>query len=259
MLTLEKVSLAYPDEEWAGIEGFSNYVLSDHGKVFSLKHGRFIGTNPDRHGYHNVSLVGNIKVDGHNGRQDFKVHRLVLMTFSTNPLNKRTCNHKDGNKGNNHIDNLEWATDSENMLHAYKEGLQKPMIGSSNPKSKAVIQVDPLTREIVGEYESCNMAAKDLNIEQSGITAVCNNKIRRYKGFYWMFRSDFERRGIPNPLPTKKTVAKKVIQADLLGNDVRTFNSAKEAEAFTGVLRSKISQVCNGKRNKAGGYRWRFA
>ena len=56
------------------------------------------------------------------------IHRIVASEFIDNPENKRTVNHKDGNKSNNHIDNLEWATYSENSKHAWETGLRK-----SNP------------------------------------------------------------------------------------------------------------------------------
>ncbi len=61
------------------------------------------------------------------GRRNSKsVHKLVALAFVPNPHNKPQINHIDGNKQNNNADNLEWCTQSENQLHAYKIGLQKP-------------------------------------------------------------------------------------------------------------------------------------
>lgn len=57
----------------------------------------------------------------------YKVHRLVALMFIPNPDNKPTVNHKDGNKQNNHVTNLEWATNTEQMQHANRLGIMKPV------------------------------------------------------------------------------------------------------------------------------------
>lgn len=96
----------------------NKYSVSDEGCVFSLKGER-------------KALVGKIHKSGyrevlinHNGKRKYiLVHRLVLQTFKENTGNKRTVNHIDGNKLNNRLENLEWATDSENQIHAIKNKL----------------------------------------------------------------------------------------------------------------------------------------
>ena len=66
------------------------------------------------------------------------VHRMVAETFIENPDNKKTVNHLDGNKMNNCVSNLEWATSSENNYHSYKVGLKIPYDrkGENNPNYK---------------------------------------------------------------------------------------------------------------------------
>jgi hypothetical protein len=73
---------------------------------------------------------------GHKGyvkvrinRKDQFVHRLVAIAYLENLENKETVNHIDGNKENNHVNNLEWCTRSENLQHAYDTGLHKPYTG----------------------------------------------------------------------------------------------------------------------------------
>jgi hypothetical protein len=84
------------------------------------------------------------------------IHRLVATAFIPNPENKPFVNHKDGNKLNNNVDNLEWVTASENGIHAFKSGLLKIKKGESY-KSK-------LTEKEVLEIRASNLKQKELSI-----------------------------------------------------------------------------------------------
>ena len=110
----------YSNEKWLNnIEGFSGYEISDHGRVKNIKKGFICKLTLDKStGYMVVNLRGD---DGF--RHVKKVHTLVARAFIPNPENKRVVNHKDTDKTNNNVWNLEWATDSENMLHAFQNGL----------------------------------------------------------------------------------------------------------------------------------------
>lgn len=115
-------------EEWRPvcIEGFENrYMVSSFGNVLSFptkrrSHSRVLKPKTTWDGYLETALTGD------NGKCKFiRTHRLVAIHFIPNPDNKPEVNHKDGNKFNNRVDNLEWVTSSENQIHAYKAGLQK--------------------------------------------------------------------------------------------------------------------------------------
>ena len=102
-----------------GAEGY--YEVSNTGKVRSILGGRRKGVElrqckRTKAGYLSVSLVKGRQV------QSASVHRLVASAFLSNPDNKRTVNHKDNNPANNDVSNLEWATYSEQEVHAYKLG-----------------------------------------------------------------------------------------------------------------------------------------
>lgn len=109
-----------------GYEGL--YSVTDDGRVFSHpkankynpKHrGLWLKKTTDNNGYDYVSL--------HKNRKQIKkaVHRLVCEAFLSNPYHKPQINHKNGNKTDNRLVNLEWATAKENIRHAHKEGLSK--------------------------------------------------------------------------------------------------------------------------------------
>lgn len=103
--------------EYSTIEDLG-IVIDTDGYVYSLVTKRFLTSTPDRYGYARVYMtLPNGK------RKGSFVHRLLAMAFIPNHQNKPCVNHKDGNKKNNSIDNLEWCTHKENSSHAVKLGL----------------------------------------------------------------------------------------------------------------------------------------
>ena len=105
------------------IEIVEGYCATEDGRIWSIKSQSFISQRINRSGYYcvNLSIRGKCKT--------FIVHRLIAKAFLPNPLNKDTINHKDGNKLNNCVENLEWCTQKENMQHAWRSGLLHPAKG----------------------------------------------------------------------------------------------------------------------------------
>ncbi|MBQ9488273.1 MAG: NUMOD4 motif-containing HNH endonuclease [Selenomonadaceae bacterium] len=116
------VVLNLPSEIWRDVKDFEGiYQVSNLGRVKSFygKEPRILKPGEHWNGYLGVVLFKN------DHRKTYSVHRLIAEAFIPNPENKSMVNHKDGNKQNNCLENLEWATRSENVLHAHKIGLVK--------------------------------------------------------------------------------------------------------------------------------------
>lgn len=113
----------------------------------------------DNRGYYRVSL-------GKDGLKiTKKVHRLVAEAFIPNPNKYKEVNHIDGNKLNNHVDNLEWCTRSHNVLHAFNNGLMV------SPKGEDVYN-SILTNEQVSEIYTSKLSAKDISAKLG--VKICN-------------------------------------------------------------------------------------
>ena len=104
-----------------------HYFATDDGHIYSEHLKRNISEYTDKDGYKKVRLS-----NGDGSRKVFSVHRLILETFEPNPNSSiLQVNHKDGNKANNSLSNLEWVTCKENINHGYKLGLYSN-IGDNN-------------------------------------------------------------------------------------------------------------------------------
>ena len=109
-----------------------------------------------------------------------KVHRVVAQAFIPNPDHKPQVNHKDGNKQNPDMHNLEWVTASENIKHAKANGLQQDC--SNRVK---VTQIDRDTLQSIAVFQSLKEAEQITQIGWTGISAVLRGKRKSAGGYYW--------------------------------------------------------------------------
>ena len=106
--------------EWRKSESCPFFLASSAGEIMVADTGKLARIMDNGHGYKQVQIMRN------NKRYTRYVHRLVAECYLNNPENLPEINHKDGNKANNAVDNLEWCNRSQNQRHAYKTGLIKP-------------------------------------------------------------------------------------------------------------------------------------
>lgn len=136
-------------------------------------------------GYYIVSLSkkGIVKMQ--------KVHRLVALAFIEKIPEYNVVNHLDGNKKNNNVNNLEWCNKSINERHAYKIGLKKGAccgkFGKDAFASKPVLQLD-LEGNVIAEYPSMKIAAKEVGMVQSGISNVLSGYSKTCAGYKWKLK-----------------------------------------------------------------------
>lgn len=163
-------------KEFRDIKGYEGkYQVSNTGEVIALnfhnqKITKVLHQDLDRFtdGYKRVTLYLNGK------RKRYSVHRLVAEVFIDNPLNKPCVNHKDSNRTNNNVENLEWCTKLENSKHAAKY---------SPFRAKCMRQVKVV--ETGNVYRSISECARFLNVKSSNISACLSGKAKSVKGYHF--------------------------------------------------------------------------
>lgn len=173
-------------EIWKNVDGYENiYEVSNKGNIRRIGKEKNRKLNMNRDGY----LLVNLYKNGVSKR--LLVHRLVAKAFLPNPNNLPQVNHKDGAKSNNHIENLEWCTASENIIHTYqklnRKGLsinQKRL--EESPNAKAINQYD-LKGNFIKRWGCIKEATIQMKISNGMISKCCNNKRKTAGGYIWKF------------------------------------------------------------------------
>lgn len=258
------------------------YQVSNLGKVKSLNEG--IGkSKKEQNSNHLLNLSNHswgydyVTFSKNNVRKNMFVHRLVALAFIPNPQNYPVINHKDGNKKNNCVDNLEWCTQKENMQHASKMGLlnknhklpKKRIKSVCFKKAKPVYQFS-MDGKLINIWRSGMEASKELSIPNNKIYMCCNGKISYSNGFIWSYSNSVNpiqktpkpKNGCGKKKQNKSNRIRKccpINQYDLDGNYIKTFKNGLSASKETGISQTGICLCCKGKRPHSNGYIWKYA
>lgn len=146
----------------------TTYYVEEDGRVFSKKSNRYLKPFKMKNGYYVINL-------GKYNRE--LVHRLVAKVYLENPNQFKEVNHKDGNKENNHMSNLEWCTRQQNCQHAHDLGLNYAKKGSNNVNSLLTEdQVLEIRRLHKTKIYSCRQIGEMFGVKGSTIDYIVNYK-----------------------------------------------------------------------------------
>lgn len=165
----KEIIINLPNEIWKDV--CDGYKVSNYGRVLSLakttirgrKYDKILSASKKDNGYYTVSI---------NGNNEY-VHRLVAKAFIDNPNNLNEINHKDEDKSNNRVDNLEWCTKSYNVSYS---------------KSIKIKQIDPITKDVINIYDSAIRAAIAVS-GKNGCILMCYKIIKIYNGTETIYNS----------------------------------------------------------------------
>ena len=239
------------EEIWKDIPGYEGeYKVSNMGNVYSIIKHRLSSLMLNKTlGYLFVNLHG----------KNYRVHRLVALTFIPNPENKPYIDHINTIKTDNRVENLRWCTPMENTHNPISftkmvEAIKKANIGKfgiKNGKHKKVYQYNK-DGTFIKEQDSISDAARFYNTDRSNIVCNCKGKTRHSVGFLWSYE---KKDSIP---PMRFIDGVSIIQMKENGEYIKEWKSIKEAASFYNVTPSAIRCALTGYRSRACGYKWKY-
>lgn len=163
----------YEVSNWGRVKSLERYRKGPNGSIRICK-GRILKLRTDKDGYLLVALCKN------NIKKTFRVHRLVAEAFIPNPDNLPCVNHKDENKQNNVVSNLEWCSYEYNINYGTRNERM------AKRRSKTVLQYT-LDGQFVREWESAAEAGRN-GFNNGHVASCCRDELKTHKGFIWKYK-----------------------------------------------------------------------
>ena len=169
-------------------EIYDNYKVSNLGRLIDLNYrgtgkNKLMKPSKNSRGYLHVHLSKNGK------RKMFKVHRLVAETFISNPDNLPEVNHKDEDKTNNSVENLEYCTHEYNCNYGTR--IERIVKKQTNGKRSKIVLQFTLSGEFICEWPS-TMECERNGFNHGNVAACCRGEKPQYKGFLWQYKKEKE-------------------------------------------------------------------
>lgn len=191
-------------EHWKDIKGYEGlYQVSDLGRIKSLERtfrsgknhlnvmtypSRVIKNKRYKSGYLYIVLSKN------GVPKKFKIHRLVAQAFCPNPDGKPCVDHINTKRDDNRAENLRWVDNITNQNNPISIRLRsRNKMGDLNPmkkRQKPIVQIDPATGRVIGEFSGAKAAARELGLDSGNISRVCNGQREKYRGFVFRFKEN---------------------------------------------------------------------
>jgi len=262
------------------VEGYSDFIACSDGKILNKERKQLGSCGSSEADYPRVA--------GKGGSGSRAIHILIALTFIPNPENKPYVNHKDGNKSNSAVSNLEWVTQKENMLHAIETGLINiETLAAQGEKTRVPVYQLELDGNIIKKFNSLDEAS-EITGSSSNISAVCSSytkdkddRLRHSSaGYGWCYVRDYtvpkingffkkmfpELEGVEGIDYSKirkyvDSGSRPVLQIDIDGSRIKLWESCQDVEkevpmttvaAIWISMNSNMTKIC-------GGFYWRQA
>lgn len=241
----------YSDEIWKPVKSLNSICKTK--EFYANQYGHIKIVNQVRRQYaiyrsfnHNSRGYARICTRINEKTKNFSIHRLVAEAWIPNPNNLPFINHKDQNKSNNEISNLEWCNNKYNSTY------MDARIRAGRSNRKYILQYD-LEGNFIARHFGLVECAKNTNCSKSDVSNCCKGRVFQAKGNIFIY----EKNGFPLEYYLAGKRHWKVLQYDANGI-VNTFDTIRQAAICTGIDDSSICKVLNNQMNTAGGYIWRY-